>query len=98
MQDFIKGLRLLAAQEGWLIETHDEEDGVRRLIVFRKDDGEVERIATIIVNSEDELLAEVAEGIKEAVQTRLEEELKETTKSGLKLAVKVLSDWLTSFF
>lgn len=97
MDDFIQGLRHLAMKEGWLIESHDEEDGLRRLIVFRKEDGEVQRIATILVKDDKELLPEVAERIKDGLQERVEKELVDTSAKSLRAAVQALIDWLMAY-
>lgn len=97
MDDFIQGLRHLAMKEGWLIESNDAEDGLRRFIVFRKDKGEVERIATILVKDEKELFPEVAERIKDGLQERVEKELVDASAKSLRAAVQALIDWLAAY-
>lgn len=98
MQEFIKGLRNLAQQNGWLIERVEEEDGINKLIIFRKENGELQRIATIIVKAEDNIVPEVAEGIVNSVKKRLEDELADSATTTLKMAVRALFDWMVDFF
>ena len=97
--EFKRSIKALAQQEGWLVELEEGKGPTERIVVYFKQDGEVRRIASIILRADEkEISPGVARALVRKLRARVEDELGNQTAAGVKQAVEALIDWIVSWF
>lgn len=97
--DFKRSIKVLATQMDWHVEIADNKGPNERLIIYARENGELHRIATIILRTDQkEISPSVARHIINGLTTRIAVELAKAADEPARSAVEKLIDWLKTWF
>ena len=97
--DFKRSIKALATQEGWLVEIGDSKGPTERLVIYQREGGEVQRIATIVLRADQkEIKPLVARQLVRKLQARILTELATTADEPIRQAIETLIEWIKSWF
>lgn len=97
--DFKRGLKVLATEQGWLIETVSEKRGpTERIVVFYKEGHDATRICSFVLRQDQK---EIDPGVARAIVENIRQLISDDTQAPLSLIDErrvVLVTWILNFF
>lgn len=99
ISDFKRSIKALATQEGWLVEIGDSKGPTERLVIYQREDGEIQRIATIVLRADQkEIKPVVARQLVRKLQRRMFTEVATAADEPIRKAIETLMEWIQSWF